>query len=318
MGYGFLGRALVKSLRESYGGRVKVTCIANSRGTLFKEGGVDLNQLPAELSEAVGFREVSPIDYLDKRWVDVLVELTPTNVIDGRPGIDYIRAAMRAGLDVVTANKGPLALAFDELMREAEDKGVLLRYEATVGGGIPVFTLHRYYLKSDKLISIRGILNGTSNYILTRMHFEGMPMDLALEEARMLGIAERDSKLDTEGIDTAIKSVILANSLLQAKKRLSDVKITGINSITLDAIHAAKEMGMTIKLMGLVEDGKISVEPRLIRLNHPLCVHGTLNAIDIIAENLGSLTLIGHGAGKSTVTALLSDLNDIARLKYID
>jgi homoserine dehydrogenase len=315
IGYGFLGKKLAGYLTRYKMRGLAITALANSRGYLYYPKGFDSDNLPADITGHTSFRASNPLEILERGLVDLLVTLTPTNVYNGEPGLTYIREALKSGVDVVTADKGPLVVAFRELTSLADSMGVFLCYEATVGGGIPVFSLARHSLRGDRILSIKGILNGTTNYILSRMHFEGLPLDLALQEAQMMGLAERDPSLDLEGIDSACKIVILANALLGADRRLEDVKVKGITQVTSDAILAAKELGMTIKLVGSIEGGRLSVAPRLVRLNHPLCVHGSLNAIQFKMEILGDLTLIGRGAGESTVSALLSDIEWILAQK---
>ena len=294
---------------------LKLVGIASSRGYIQREKGFTVEELPEAIHRFGEFREAPASELIDKRVADLLVELTPTNVEDGEPGLSHIKQALAQGMDVVTANKGPIALAYEELMSLAEENGSMLLYEATVGGGIPLISLHGRCLAADELTSVRGILNGTTNYILSRMHFEGMTLDLALKEAQMLGIAERNPTLDLEGIDTALKILILANSLMNAGKKLSDVKIKGITKITSEAIMAAKESGMTIKLIGVASEDELSVAPRLIRLSDPLCVHGTLNAVSFNFKILGNLTIIGEGAGESTISALLNDIHEVVKTR---
>ncbi|MEM0444895.1 MAG: homoserine dehydrogenase [Nitrososphaerota archaeon] len=308
IGYGFLGTRLAQALTDYRPRGLLLTALANSKGYIFSRDGFDKQSLPRDLSTHRGFKQDTPLQLIEDGLLDLIVVLTPTNVYTGNPGLTYIREALRRGIDVVTADKGPLVVAYRELISTAKSAGASLLYEATVGGGIPVFSLARHSLRGDRIRSVRGILNGTTNYILTRMHFEGLPLDLALKEAQMMGLAERDPSLDLGGIDSACKVVILANALLSMDKRLDDVYVKGITQVTSDAVMAAKEMGMTIKLVGSIEGGHLSVAPRLVRLNHPLCVHGTLNAIQFRTEVMGELTLIGKGAGESTVSALLSDI----------
>jgi len=315
IGYGFLGRRLAKVLASGEMRSVKLVGIASSKGYLYQNKGFSLKELPNNVQAARGFRDAPASELIDRRLADLLVELTPTNIKDGEPGLSHIKQALTQGMDVVTANKGPIALAYDELMSLAEENGSMLLYEATVGGGIPLISLRERCLAADNLISVKGILNGTTNYILSRMHFEGMTLDLALREAQMLGIAERDPTLDLEGIDTALKILILANSLMNAGKKLSDVKIRGITRITSEAISAAKESGMTIKLIGVANESELSVGPKLIKLNDPICVHGTLNAVNFRLKVLENLTIIGEGAGESTISALLNDINEVLRVR---
>lgn len=308
IGYGFLGSRLAQILTDYRQRGLVLVGLANSQGYLYVGEGFDKKSIPRDLAAHRGFKKSNPLEIVEKELLDLIVVLTPTNVYSGEPGLKYIREALKRGMDVVTADKGPLVVAYRELVSLAEFTEALFLYEATVGGGIPVFSLVRHSLRGDKIHSIRGILNGTTNYVLTRMHFEGLPLDLALKEAQMMGLAERDPSLDLEGIDSACKVVILANSLLGMDKKLEEVRVKGITQVTSDAVLAAREMGMTIKLVGSIEGGRLSVSPRLVKLNHPLCVHGTLNAIQFRTEVMGELTLIGKGAGESTVSALLSDI----------
>ncbi len=316
LGYGFLGKALAKRLLNRPVEELKIVGLANSKGYLYKRDGLQLEKIKEPLEDNEGFEKGRATELLTKEYIDLLIELTPTNISTGEPGITHIRTALKEEIDVVTANKGPVLLALKELKRIADEKNVIFKYEGTVGGGIPIFSLVNKCLQGDDIISIRGILNGTTNYILTRMHFEGLTFELALREAIMLGIAERNPTLDVEGIDTAVKILILANSIMNLNKNLSDVKIVGVTKVTPEAISAAKDNGMTIKLIGSIEDGELSVEPRLIRLNHPLCVHGTLNAINIKSNVLKTLTLIGEGAGESTVASLLNDIYDVIKERH--
>ena len=315
LGYGFLGRRLAKELALNGVEGVKLVGIASSKGHIYREKGFKPGELPEDITKASDFREGSSLELVDGRLADLLVELTPTNIRDGEPGLSHIRRAIEEGMDVVTANKGPIALAYEELTGLAEERGVMLLYEATVGGGIPLISLQKRCLMADELLEIKGILNGTTNYILSRMHFEGMTFDLALREAQMLGIAERDPSLDINGIDTALKIVILANSLMNARRKLSDVKVKGIRKVTSEAVAAAKESGMAIKLIGTASEEELSVAPRLIKLGDPLCIHGTLNAVNFKLRILGNLTIIGEGAGESTVSALLNDIREVARAR---
>ncbi len=315
LGYGFLGRRLAKELALNRVEGVKLVGIASSKGHIYREKGFKSSELPEDITRASDFREGSSLELVDGRLADLLVELTPTNIRDGEPGLSHIRRALEEGMDVVTANKGPMALAYEELTGLAEERGVMLLYEATVGGGMPLISLQKRCLMADELLEIRGILNGTTNYILSRMHFEGMTFDLALREAQMLGIAERDPSLDINGIDTALKIVILANSLMNARRKLSDVKVKGIRKVTSEAVAAAKESGMAIKLIGTASEEELSVAPRLIKLGDPLCIHGTLNAVNFKLRILGNLTIIGEGAGESTVSALLNDIREVARAR---
>ncbi len=315
-GYGFLGKRVVRSLLSGQVPGVKLVAVARSTGYVYRPEGIRPEDLSNDLTDSPHFVEGSALGLLEDRKVDLLVELTPTNLPTGEPAITDIRTALSKGIDVVTANKAPIALAYRELTEIARSTGSLLLFEGTVGGGIPLISLRRFCLRGDEVLSIRGILNGTTNYILSRMHFEGLTFDLALREAQNLGIAERDPTLDIEGYDTALKLLILANAVMGLNKKLDDVRIVGISRISADAVALAREANMAVKLIGSVEsDGKLSVAPRLVKLNDPICVHGTLNAVTLHLKTANDLTLIGEGAGEPTVTSILNDIWEVVSVK---
>lgn len=173
---------------------------------------------------------------------------------------------------------------------------------------MPIINLCHDLLVGENIKSIRGILNGTCNYILSKMD-SGQPYGQALKEAQQLGYAEADPAGDVEGYDSACKAVILANSVFHRDVVLSDVSITGITGITEEAIALAKSRNMVIRLIGEVTDTKLEVAPRLIPKGHPLAVNGTLNAAQILSDLAGPVTITGRGAGRlETASAVLSDL----------
>jgi len=320
VGFGYIGRSYVRALNRkldllrSIDDGFKVVGVADIEGYLYNADGLDLGRLSVitKITEYRGEKLYggSAIELLEKGEIDLLVEATPTNVKDGEPGLTHIVKALTRGIHVVTSNKGPLVVAFRRLMELAKAKGVKLKYEATVAGAIPIFSLVEKCLRGDKIKRIYGILNGTTNYILTRMHFEGVSFQQALKEAQERGIAERDPTLDVEGVDAACKVVILANSLMGKDLKLNDVNVTGITKITPEAITLAKRAGYAIKLIASIDDRR-TVAPKLVPLNHPLCVHGTLNAVRFEMDLAGELTLIGRGAGEETVSAMLNDTIDV-------
>ncbi|MBS7634939.1 homoserine dehydrogenase [Candidatus Bathyarchaeota archaeon] len=316
IGFGFIGKELVKALR----GKIRllreidrdfmVVGAADSKGYIFDAGGLDVDGLSAinRLSEHQGYRAGgSASELINEDLCNVIVEATPTNIKDGEPGLTHIRLALSRGIHVVTPNKGPLVLAFRELTSIAERNSCDLLYEGTVAGAIPIFSLARECLRGDKIIRLSGILNGTTNYILSRMFFEETSFDIALKEAQEKGIAERDPSYDVDGVDAACKVVILANALMKRNAKIGDVERVGIRGVTQEAISLAKKANYAIKLIGTI-DRRLEVAPKLVPINHPLCVHGTLNAIHIEMDLAGEITLVGYGAGKETVSAVLNDL----------
>ncbi|MEM1566106.1 MAG: homoserine dehydrogenase [Candidatus Bathyarchaeia archaeon] len=321
VGFGFLGKSLVKAIRnkidllKSVDHNFKIIGVADSKGYLYSSKGLIIEELSAlnRLSEHKEYKtSETAAELISKDLCDIIVEVTPTNIINGEPGLTHITQALKNGIHVVTANKGPLVLAFKQLTSLAEKNGCDLLYEGTVAGAIPVFSLVRECLQGDKIVKLSGILNGTVNYILSRMHFEEISFEIALKEAQERGIAEKDPSYDIDGIDAACKVVILANAIMGRNAKLQDVERIGIRGITQEAISLAKKANYAIKLIGTV-DKKLEVSPKLVPINHPLCVHGTLNAIHIQTDLAKEITLVGHGAGKETVSAILNDLITILK-----
>ncbi len=257
-----------------------------------------------------------PVEAIEKVRPDIVVELTPSNLQTGEPGRTHIAAALERGIPVVTANKGPLVRHYQALTTLAREKGAPFRFEGTVAGAIPTLNLHEFCLPGNPVTRIDGILNGTSNYILTRMAEEGLGFDEALGEAQELGYAEADPTYDVEGHDAAAKLVILANHVLGIPLAFEDIEREGIRAISSAAIRLASKEGYAIRLIGSVDakTRKASVSPRLVPLTSGLNVRGTLNVVRLTTAHAGQLTFAGHGAGGTeTATAVLSDLVHILK-----
>ncbi|WP_292606523.1 homoserine dehydrogenase, partial [Methanobrevibacter sp. UBA188] len=247
---------------------------------------------------------------------DCLIEATPTNIVDAEPAFSLTLKAFEQGKDVVTSNKGHLALKFKEVVGAAEKAGVQFRYEASVGGAMPIINLAKETISSCGIKSIKGILNGTTNYILSRMTAEGSDYEVILKESQELGIAETDPTQDVEGIDAACKTVILANSLLGIDATYSDVKVIGISSINSQAIDLAKKDDYLIKLIAEVSKDNLQVSPRLVKRGSSYDVSGTLNMATITTDLADEVSVIGLGAGSlETASAMLTDLISILKNK---
>jgi homoserine dehydrogenase len=322
IGFGAVGQGVARSLlsKQEYlkkqGYDIRVVGISDSKGSEINTGGIDLenalNRKKEKGSVATGTE--TALEIIRDVEHDIVVEVTPTNIENGEPGLGNIRAALRAGRHVATSNKGPLALRFTELKEAAEDNGLHLRYEATVGGAVPIFNLIHEALAGNSIIGIEGILNGTCNYILTRMAEERMPYELVLKEAQELGIAETEPTYDVEGIDSAIKLVIIANSIFGQNATYGDVDVTGITKITPEALELANKNNYVVKLVCEAREGKLTVAPRLVPKRHPLAVGGTLNVASILTDLAGRITISGKGAGSiETASSILSDILYIAR-----
>jgi len=246
--------------------------------------------------------------------VDVVVEL-----IGGiEPARSLILDALKAGKPVVTGNKELVADLGEELFQAAAAAGVDLLFEASVAGGIPVIRPLRESLAAERLTRVMGIINGTTNYILTKME-NGESYGEALAEAQSLGFAERDPTADVEGFDAAAKAAIIATVAFGQKLVAGDVAREGISSLTPGDFAFARRMGFVIKLLAVVErhdDGSVSarVHPSLVPVQHPLAsVHDSFNAVFVEGEAVGQLMFFGRGAGgRPTASAVLGDLVDAA------
>jgi homoserine dehydrogenase len=321
IGFGSVGKGVIKVLSGRRGDEFKVVAITDSKGAVLDEKGLDLAEVLKRKNNGDLKRvNKSSMDIVKEYDYDILVEVTPTDAKTGQPGLSYITEALKRGKHVVTSNKGPVALKYKELCDLAKKNNVQFLFEATVGGAMPMFNLMRAPLAGNKITSIKGIFNGTCNYILTRMANEELPYDMVLSEAKELGIAEADPTYDVEGIDTALKMVILANAVFGMNVKLDDVDRVGISSVCLESLKLAGEAGMVIKLIGEVypngEERVLRVSPRLVPKTHPLAVQGTLNAALIQTELAGEIFVIGKGAGSvETASAILSDMLYIASLQ---
>jgi homoserine dehydrogenase len=263
--------------------------------------------------------ELTAMDIIERSGADILLEMSPTDLETGQPAIDYIKAAFKQNVHVVTCNKGPVALAMHELLELAEEKELQFLFEGSVMAGSPVINLATQNLAGAGITSFKGILNGTTNFILTRMK-QGADYQAALAEAKDLGYAEADPTNDVEGYDAAAKGVILSNLLTGAETTLNDVACTGISHLTIEDIESAREKGQIIKV--LVEADlceampEISVGPVHLPLDDPLAaINGAMNAITFETKILGPVTISGPGAGREeTGFAMLADMLQIHKM----
>ena len=267
-----------------------------------------------ELGNAQWFDD--PVELAGSAEIDVFVEL-----IGGDSGAAYdsVKAALEAGRHVVTANKALLSKHGVALAAIAEEKGVLLNYEAAVAGGIPVIKTMREALAGNEVSRVFGIMNGTANYILTRMEEEGLSFEDCLAEAQRLGYAEADPTFDIEGHDTAHKLSILTSLAFGCEISADDIYMEGISNISQADIRAASELGYRIKLLGVAMKTDSGIEQRV----HPTMVpkssaiariDGVTNAVAVDADFVGQLVLSGPGAGgDATASSVMSDIADIAR-----
>ncbi|WP_275782385.1 homoserine dehydrogenase [Pararhizobium gei] len=268
------------------------------------------------------------VDLSAMRWHDDALSLAQTAEIDvfvelmggaGEPAYSAVKAALGRGIHVVTANKALLAAHGTELAGLAEDHGALLNYEAAVAGGIPVIKALRESLTGNTISRVYGIMNGTCNYILTKMEKEGLSFEACLKEAQRLGYAEADPAFDIEGNDTAHKLAILTSLAFGTAIAADDIYLEGITNISIDDIHAAADLGYRIKLLGVAQRTDSGIEqrvhPTMVPLNSVIAqVDGVTNAVAIESDILGELLMVGPGAGgNATASAVLGDIADIAK-----
>ena len=323
-GFGVVGQSLVKlfdsrseDLYAKYGLKPRVVGVFDSKGSAVDSSGLDLEKL-VETKKNHGSvknyssakNKMSGIDMIKNLEADVLIETTASNYKDAEPGMTHITMAMKKGMHVISVNKGPLALAFPSLLELATYNQVLLKFSGTVGGGTPILDYAKDSLRGERITSFAGILNGTTNYILTNMA-NGLTFESALKDAKDKGYVEADEALDLDGLDAAAKLVILANWIMGMKVTMPDIKCTGIRKVTTDDIKKAAKKKCAIKLIASCNK-ELEVGPKEVSIDDPLCVNGTLNAIAFTSEHSGTQTIIGKGAGgMETASSILRDLLDI-------
>ncbi|WP_295896240.1 homoserine dehydrogenase [uncultured Bartonella sp.] len=312
VGLGTVGSSVVRILREKQelltkqcGRQIDVVAVSARDKT--RERGIDLQHI-----QWVD----DPLVLATSKNIDVFVEL-----IGGEEGIARfcVEEALKCGHHVVTANKALLAHHGVALAKIAEKKGVLLNFEAAVAGGIPVIKAMRESLSGNSVSRVYGILNGTCNYILTRMLAEGISFEECLKEAKTLGYAEADPTFDIEGYDTAHKLALLTSLAFGSVISVDDIYVEGISNISLADIHAADELGYRIKLLGVAVKTDTGIEQRVHPTMVPISsviaqVQGVTNAVSIQTDLLGELLLSGPGAGgNATASAVIGDIADIAK-----
>ncbi len=333
IGFGTVGQGLCEILaskreylEETYGFKWDVVAVSDKlKGSVCARSGLDVKRL-LELAKAG--KPLEEYGGRMKGWdairtiresnADIVCEMTYTDIKTGQPATDHCRAALQTGKHVVTSNKGPAALYYRELSALAKKKRLRFLIEGTVMSGTPVINLSRNELAGNTISAVRGILNGTTNFILTNME-AGRPYQEVLAEAQKLGYAEADPTADVEGHDALAKVTILANVVMGGDLKPANIPCKGITKITLEDIEKARADGKRWKLIGEVKrDGKklaASVGPQQIDLTHPLAgVMGAKNAVTFTTDLLGDVTVIGPGAGrKETGFSILTDILDIHR-----
>jgi len=337
IGYGVVAQGLTEillekkeMLKQNYDFEYSIVAISDiMKGSIYDENGLDMDKILDLVQKGKkideypkGIKGMDSIQTIKKTNADVIVEVTFTDVKTGQPALEHIHTAFDVGKHVVSTNKGPVVKEVRNLLSKAGDNKVYYGFEGVVLAGTPVINLTKYTLAGNKITSFKGIMNGTTNYILTRME-EGMSYEDALKKAQDLGYAEADPTGDVEGLDALGKVVILTNVVLGKKIGWEDVKRTGITKISPEDIAQAKKEKKRWKLIGSAEisqDGRVNakVEPMKLPLTDPLAgVNEAMNALTFQTDELGPVTIVGPGAGKrETGFSLLIDLLEIHRKMY--
>lgn len=331
IGFGVVGQSFArvlsqkqKELKQKYGIDAKVVAISGrSKGSVLDEQGINMEKLLKTFDETgtvesypTGKKGLDSIQTIKESGADVIVETTNTNLETGMPGLSHVKEALSLGKHVITSNKGPPALAYNELKEIGDKNNAKFMIEATVMAGTPAVNTGKKSIAGNKVHGFKGIINGTTNYILTKME-QGGDYGAILKEAQELGYAEADPAGDVEGWDAVGKVVILANTVMGANLKPGDIEREGITGITSEMIRDAKQSSERIKLIAqaYIEDGVVKgkVSPEKVHLTDPLAnVNGTMNALTYMTDGLLDVTVIGRGAGGvETAHGILSDLISI-------
>ena len=334
IGFGTVGQGIAEILlekkdflKEKYNYEFKIVAVADKYfGNCYNPRGLRIPQMLEEAKAKKKFKndlyKHSTTNLIKECNAELICELTFTDLRNGGDAIEHCKAALTTGKHVVTSNKGPAALEYKKLTRLAEKNGLKFMIEGTVVAGTPVINLALGALAGCDITKIKGILNGTTNYMLTEME-KGMSYDAVLKIAQELGYAEADPSGDVEGFDARGKVCILANVVMGSPLQMAKIECTGITRITPDDIEEAKKQGKRWKLIGTLEkkNNQVTgtVAPEMIDLSHPLAgVMGAKNALTFTTDLLGEVTIIGPGAGrKETGFAILSDILAIHNSKCI-
>jgi len=334
-GFGNVGQALAQlliekkdSLSERYGFVYETVGIVDMlKGSVINNTGLDLSKALEMVSQNESLNKyprgetgLMGLDAINKADANVLLEMTYTDIKTAEPATSHVKTAFQKKMHVVTSNKGPSTLFYHELKSLADEKGVKFLFEGTIMSGTPLLNLIRETLAGSEITKVQGILNGTTNFILTKME-EGMAYEQALKKAQELGYAEAVPDADVKGWDALAKTTILANVVFNKMLKPDDIPCQGITDVTSEHIKQAKSENQRYKLLASLEkkNGEVvaGVSPVKICLSHPLAsVNGAVNALTITTDTLGDITIVGPGAGrKQTGYSMLIDLLTIGGKK---
>lgn len=319
IGYGGVGKAFIRLLKEK-NIDCKVIFVLKSDGGIFDKSGLDINEIienEINIKNHKNWIEKLKLNDVIDEKVDFLIELTPTNKVDGEPSLTYIKEALSRKINVVTGNKGPILADYHGLKNLADKNKVTIGIGCTTGGALPSINGGIIECAGSEILSIEGVLNGTTNFILKEMLDRKISYEEGLLEAQRLGIAENDPSFDVEGYDTAIKMIILTNAIMNVNLKLSDVKIEGVTKLKYEDLRLAQENNQKIKLVGKAfrenDDIRIEVAPRILEQENPLYfVDGREKGIVYYTDVLGRILISGGASGvKNAAASILRDLVNI-------
>jgi len=311
IGYGNVGRALAALIRRK---QSEFPFTINGIHTARHGTAVNPRGLPRE--PHFGPAAASIEAFLDAAHADIAVELTTLNPVSGQPAIDHIRAAFARGMHVVTANKGPIAHAYAELHEAAQQRNLLFRFESTVMDGAPVFNQVRNNLPGVQVLGFTGVLNSTSKVVIEAME-QGGTFEEGLDAARRMGIAEADASYDVEGWDSAAKTAVLANVLMDARTNPQAIPTRGITRLTPDRMHKLNREGKTVRLVSRAKrtDRALSLRVRaevLDKTDILACLHGTSNLLLLHTDLMGTVGTVSIAPGvEQTAYGVFIDLVDV-------
>ena len=333
-GFGRVGREFARLIHEktnfmrtAYGFEPAIVGVGELNGSLHCPGGLDAAETANAFEREGGFAGHPSLkaawrglDLIRSASADVLIETTPTDIQTGEPAMSHIREALSRGIHVVSANKGPFIRAYRELTGLAREKNLSLKISAAAAAALPTIDVAETCLAGAEILGIEGVLNGTTNFILSRMRTSGQSYEEALAEAQALGIAETDPTLDVEGFDTANKLALITNVCMGADLRPEDVERTGIAGVSLAEVQSASAAGKIMRLVGVAkreESGRVSasVAPQLLAPDHPLAgVEGAEKGITYTSDTMDRVTVVGGKSDpRGAAAALLKDLINIYR-----
>ncbi len=333
-GFGRVGREFARLITEktdfmrtAYGLEPAIVGVGELAGSLHHPGGLDAIEAADAFEREGGFTSHphlkaawQGLDLIRAARADALIETTPTDIQTGEPAMSHIREALSRGIHVVSANKGPFIRAYRELTRLAREKNVELKISAAAAAALPTIDVAETCLAGAEILAIEGVLNGTTNFILSRMRTNGQSYEEALAEAQTLGIAETDPTLDVEGFDTTNKLALITNVCMDTDLRPEDIPRAGIAGVSLAEVRSAGAAGKIMRLVGVSkrdESGRVSarVAPVLLSPDHPLAgVGGAEKGITYTSDTMDRVTVVGGKSDpRGAAAALLKDLINIYR-----